>query len=90
MSALISIAIGVSVITVFLPLLFNYFDFTGLQIPFIIYYTIYNYLDSFLHPLYFFLPVDFILVCLSFLFIVRFSDIILNIISYIIDKVSAK
>lgn len=90
MSALIGVVIGIAVVTVFLPLLFTYFDFTGIQIPFTIYYTVYNYLDSFLHPLYFFLPVNFILICLSFLLILRFSDVILNIISYIVNKVSAK
>ena len=87
MRKIFGVVIGILVITVILPFLFDLFGITGLKMPFMLYYVLNDGLGSLLSKLYFFLPVNFILACLFLIFTIKHLDTLINIVVFIYKSV---
>lgn len=88
MRTIFGVAVGLLIITVVIPFLFSVFDITGLKMPFMLYITLNDSVGVFLRKIAFFVPLNYLLMCLFLIFMAKHVHTLLNIINYIIDRVT--
>ena len=88
MRTIFGVGVGLLIITVVIPLLFSLFGITGLKMPFMLYMTLNDSVGVLFRKISFFIPLNYLLMCLFIVFLAKHIHTLLNIINYIIDRVT--